>query len=280
VRTSRFGPRIAACAVAAFATVGLAACGESDDPQELSFEVSTDGKATTVTAPASAETGLAEITLSNGSDSEADLQLIRVEGDHSAEEVVAGLGKAVKGQPFPEWFFAGGGVGSTGPGESATTSQVLEPGTYYAFNTESQGPPDAKSAASMKVSGEASDEELAEADGAVEAGEYVFQAETLPAGSNEILFDNVGVQPHHLLASKLIGDATAEDVERFFKTEQGKPPLSEKGTQSTAVIEGGEGQTVTLDLEPGRYAFYCFISDRQGGPPHALKGMVDEIEVE
>jgi hypothetical protein len=46
------------------------------------------------------------------------------------------------------------------------------------------------------------------------------------------------------------------------------------------VIEGGEGQLVTLDLEPGRYALYCFISDRQGGPPHALKGMVDEVEVE
>ncbi len=78
----------------------------------------------------------------------------------------------------------------------------------------------------------------------------------------------------------LNGDATAADVERFFKTEKGKPPLSEEGGASTAVIEGGEGQTVALDLKPGRYAFYCFITDRQGGPPHALKGMVSEIEVE
>jgi hypothetical protein len=36
---------------------------------------------------------------------------------------------------------------------------------------------------------------------------------------------------------------------------------------------------VNLDLKPGRYAFYCFISDRQGGPPHAVKGMVAEVEV-
>jgi hypothetical protein len=46
------------------------------------------------------------------------------------------------------------------------------------------------------------------------------------------------------------------------------------------VIEGGEGQLVTLYLKPGRYVLFCFISDRQGGPPHAIKGMVDEVEVE
>ena len=33
-------------------------------------------------------------------------------------------------------------------------------------------------------------------------------------------------------------------------------------------------------LGPGRYAAYCFITDRDGGKPHALKGMVDEFEVE
>ena len=36
----------------------------------------------------------------------------------------------------------------------------------------------------------------------------------------------------------------------------------------------------TLDLEPGRYVLYCFITDREGGPPHAFKGMIDEVEVE
>ncbi|MDX6636084.1 MAG: hypothetical protein QOF06_2287 [Solirubrobacterales bacterium] len=93
-----------------------------------------------------------------------------------------------------------------------------------------------------------------EGDATVEAAEYVFNAETLPSGATEIAFDNIGAQPHHLIASPLKGDATAEDVEKFFKTEKGAPPLEEKGTKSTAVLEGG--------------------------PPHALKGMVDEVEVE
>jgi hypothetical protein len=277
--SSRFGFRIAVFATAVLAASALVACGESSNPQELTYKVVTKGETTTITAPESAEAGVAEITLVNKGDAEADLQLIRVEGDHSAEEVIDGLGKAIKGQQFPDWFFAGGGVGATGPGKSATVTQVLQPGTYYAFNTESQGSPDPKARAATEVTGAASDEELEEGEGTVEADEYVFKSETLPAGSNEIALDNVGAQPHHLIASRLIGNSTAEDVEKFFKTQKGKPPLSEKGTQSTAVIEGGEDQIVTLDLKPGRYAFYCFITDRQGGPPHALKGMVDEIEV-
>ena len=113
----------------------------------------------------------------------------------------------------------------------------------------------------------------------VDAFEYGFEADQLSAGKTEIAFDNTGAQPHHLLAAPLTGDATADDVAEAFKSEKGKPPFEEKGFQSTAVLEGGEGQLVTLDLKPGRYVLFCFITDRKGGPPHALKGMVDEVEV-
>jgi hypothetical protein len=131
----------------------------------------------------------------------------------------------------------------------------------------------------MEVTGEASDETV-EADETVDAFEYGFKAEPLTAGKTEIAFENTGTQPHHLLAAPLSGDSTAEDVEQAFKSEKGKPPFDEKGFQSTAVVEGGEGQLVTLDLKAGRYVLFSFITDRQGGPPHALKGMVDEVEVE
>lgn len=276
----RFVLRSCVCLIALIAAVALAACGDSEDSQELSFTVESKGKSATVTAPETAEAGLAEITLTNDSDSEADLQLIRVEGEHSVEEVVEGLGKAVQGQSFPEWLFAAGGVGSLEAGESATVTQVLQPGNYYAFNLESDGPPDPKTVTMTEVTGEATEEEIGDGDATVDAAEYVFNAETLPSGPTEIAFDNIGAQPHHLIASPLKGDSTAEDVEKFFKTEQGAPPLEEKGTKSTAVLEGGEGQLVTMELEPGRYVLYCFITDREGGPPHVFKGMVDEVEVE
>lgn len=267
-----------ACLVAGALAVGLPACGD-EDAQTLTFTLSGRGREVEIAAPDSADTGLTEITLENNANREGDLQLIRVEGDHSANEVVQGLGKAMKGQAFPDWFFAGGGIGITAPGASQTVTQVLEPGTYYAFDT-SGGPPDPKAAVAVGVTGDRSDDEIPESDTTVSAVDYGFEAEGLTAGATEIAFENIGAQPHHLIASQLIGDATAEDVEQFFKTEKGKPPLRDTGTQSTAVVEGSESQLVTIDLKPGRYVFYCFISDRQGGPPHALKGMVDEFEVE
>jgi hypothetical protein len=269
--------RTSICLVAtALAASALAACGGSEDEQSLTFTITEEGKQRKVAGPQSAEAGTAEITLNNEAKGGNDLQLIRVEGDHSAQEVVDGLGEASSGKPFPDWFFAGGGIGGTNPGESGTVTQVLQPGTYYALSTE--GHFDAKSVATIEVSGEESDDELPEADATVTAVEYGFDTEELPSGAVEIDFENDGAQPHHLLAAKLIGDSTAMDVERFFKTEEGKPPVRKEG-EATAVVEGGEGQTVTFDLEPGRYAFYCFISDRQGGPPHIFKGMVDEFEV-
>lgn len=268
--------RTSICLIAtAMVASALAACG-SEDEQSLTFTITEEGKQRKVTGPQSAEAGTAELTLKNEAKGGNDLQLIRVEGDHSAQEVVDGFGKASNGQPFPDWFFAGGGIGGTKPGESGTVTQILQPGTYYALSTE--GRPNTKSVATIEVSGDESDDELPEADATVTAVEYGFDAEELPSGTAEIDFENDGTQPHHLVASQLIGDSTAADVERFFKTEKGKPPLRKEG-EATAVIEGGEGQTVTFNLKPGRYAFYCFISDRQGGPPHIFKGMVDEFEV-
>lgn len=278
----RKASRLARYAVASLAviplTLGLVACGDSDETQSLTFTLSGDGKAAKLSGPSSADTGLAEITLKNETKREGEAQLIRVEGDHTPEEVTKGLESAMNGQAFPDWFFAGGGVGTTAGGESQTVTQVLEPGAYYAFDTEG-GEPSVDSAPVVEVSGEASDETV-EADETIDAFDYGFEAEPLSSGKVEVAFDNTGDQPHHLLAAPLTGDNTAEDVERFFETEKGKPPFAEKGFLSTAVIEGGEGQLVNLDLEPDRYVLFCFISDREGGPPHALKGMVDEVEVE
>jgi hypothetical protein len=281
LNASRSSIRIAFClAFSTLTALGLVACGGSEDTQSLTFTLSGDGKDAKTSGPSSAETGLAEITLRNDRKGEGDLQLIRVEGDHSAEEVTKGLEAAMQGKAFPDWFFAGGGIGTTAAGKSQTVTQVLEPGTYYAFNTEgSQSQSDAASVPAVEVTGETSDETV-EADETVDAFEYGFKAEQLTSGKTEIAFENTGSQPHHLLAAPLSGDSTAKDVEQAFKSEKGKPPFDEENFQSTAVLEGGEGQLVTLDLKPGRYVLFCFITDRQGGTPHALRGMVDEVEVE
>jgi hypothetical protein len=262
------------------ATIGLAACGGGDDDAQTVDISVTDGSK--ITAPKSVEAGLAEITLTNNGKKGHDLTLIRLEGDRSAADAVQGLAAAIEGKPFPEWFFAGGGVSVTAPGQSRTVTQVLEPGTYYAFDTEQlQGPPDPKTVPAIEVTGEASDDELPETNGGeIQAIDYGFKASGLTAGNNELLFANTGAQPHFIEAAPLKDGATIEDVEKAFK-EDGRPPLKDSGTQTTAVLEGGDSQLVTLDLKPGKYALLCFISDRQGGPPHSIgKGMIGVAEVE
>lgn len=274
--------RIVGCIVlAVLAAAALTACG-SDDSQTLTFELGGEGNAAAFTGPETADAGETEITFANNTDGDGELQLIRVEGDRTPEDVADGLESATDGKPFPEWFFAGGGVGTTAPGESRTVTQVLQPGTYYAVNLEGEGEggPDPETIFALEVSGEESDVEL-EADARVEAGEYTFVVENgLPAGETEIDFANIGAQPHHLIAAPIKGDATIEDIEKAFENEEGPPPVDEETIQTTAVIEGGESQLVDFDLEPGRYALLCFISDRDGGPPHALQGMIEEVTVE
>jgi hypothetical protein len=273
------GRYLAVLAAAALTVGALTACGESNDEvQKLGFELKAKGKTATLSAPAKAESGLAEITYKNDTENPADLQLVRVEGDHDAKEVVDGLKNGIDGKPLPDWFFGAGGIGLTLPSDTDSVTQVLNPGTYYAFNVE--GRLDPKTTPVIEVTGDATDAELEDGDGVVEAGEYFFKSDgPLPAGDAQIRFENVGDQPHHMIAAKLVDGATVEDVEQYFKKPKGKSPLEEDGLQTTAVIEGGESQLVSFELQRGNYAFYCFITDRQGGPPHALKGMVDEIEV-
>jgi plastocyanin len=273
---------LAAVAVSALAAIGLVACGDDEDEQSLAITLGQNGE---FTLPSSAEAGVAEITVTNNSDEDADAQLIRVEGNRDPEDVIAGVGAAVEGKPFPDWFFAGGGTSTARPGESETVTEILEPGTYYVFNTNANRPPDPASVNTMEVSGEESDAELPETDASITAVDYGFETEgDLTAGANEITFENTGAQPHHIIASRLKEGATIEQAEEFLKAgPRGQGPFTPgpSSSDSTAVLEGGRGQNVTLQLrEPGTYALYCFITDRQGGPPHVIRGMVDEVEVQ
>ena len=275
---------------AVFALALLAACGDDDEDsgggeaQALQITVADKGKGqSALEAPGTVEAGVVELTLRNNGERPHDAQLFRVAGNQSAEQTIAAVGKLLQGQGgFPEWLTAAGGVGATKPGQTGTVTQVLEPGTYYIGDIEgTSGPPDPKTVPRLVVTGDAADAELPETEGTITARDYRFESEGLQTGENEVLFENAGAQPHHIIAAQIKPGSTIEDVRTFVKTEQGEPPIDEASSVVTAVLEGQTSQTVTLDLaKPGKYALLCFISDREGGPPHALLGMISEAEVE
>ena len=227
-------------------------------------------------APKSVEAGVAEITFENTGKNEHEAQLIRIEGDHTPQDVIDSI--TSESGKIPDWLSGGGGVGTTEPGQTRTVTQVLEPGSYAIVNTDAKKP----QSAALEVTGEAAGGDLPETDATVTASEYTFETSGLKAGSNRFLFENTGKELHHIIAGPVKPDATREQVSKYYQSDgKSKNPFrgDEEAGVSTAVIDGGESQVVELDLPAGKYAFQCFIPDRKGGPPHAFKGMITIEEV-
>jgi hypothetical protein len=284
-RAHRLIPIGIACAILAAGAVG--GCGDDGDdgddteasaPATLEITATETGNEAQLDVPGTAEAGLTEITLVNDGEQPHSGQLLRIEGERDADEVAEALGLAQRGEAFPDWFFAGGGTGSVAPGESATVTQQLEAGsTYWVVDDEARGEPPIEP---IEITGEGDDEALPETDNVVSAVDFGFEAEDLAAGET-ITFKNEGEQPHHMIATPITDeDATIEDVETFFREEEGQPPVDFEQGVFTSVLEGGDEQVSAASLDSGRWALVCFISNREGGPPHIEMGMIDEVEVE
>jgi uncharacterized cupredoxin-like copper-binding protein len=122
-------------------------------------------------------------------------------------------------------------------------------------------------------------------EGATEANvglvEFAFNLNRLsfPAGDVTFQASDDGKQMHEMGIVKLpegvsLEEAVqAEDPEALGVTDVAFFAPIEPGTQATWTVE---------DLEPGRYAYACFIPDEDDpeGTPHALKGMVGEFTVQ
>jgi len=285
-------PPLVRAILAATVALTITACGSDDEssssskPQKLAVEVTEQGQGKfSLEAPKSVEAGVVEISLETPPDQTShDAQLVRVEGDHSVDEVLEFIAK--DGAPTPDWLFAAGGVGPTATGASAT--QQLAPGTYYILDTGEPEGDDVKSyaeegaTAALEVTGEATDGELPSTDAKITATEYSFTASGLKAGKNEVEFDNAGKELHHVIAFPYAEGADFAAVKKAFSEmgePSGPPPVDFEGITASAVLEGETKQVAELDLKRGKYALVCFVSDRKGGPPHVAKGMITEAVV-
>jgi hypothetical protein len=279
----------AGVALTAALTIALAGCGSDpqekeelaessrEQPKSLQIEVVGTAKSTDFTVPESAPPGLARIDFENNAQGKHAVQLVRLDEGRSKEEgFKAALGWFMQGKPLPDWVHPEGGVPVTEEGATTTSVQSLQPGTYLVADTEAQGKP--KVAASFVVSGEREDAQP-EGSSVIEAFEYGFNGKNLKQGDNDVLIDNIGKEPHFVEAVPIKAGKTIDDVKKFVKSEKGAPPVDFGKAVSTPVLDGGGKQLVSLDLDGGKYALLCFVPDRAGGPPHAVKGMIAEVEV-
>ena len=261
-------------------TTAMTSGGEATEATAADFTVSGGADDTEFKGPKSVPSGTVALTLTNDGDAPHSLQLIRADGDYTEDEVFEELGKAVEGEAVAEWFSPSSGVMSVEPGESRTTTTVLEPGMYWGIDDESGDPVKSARVAFEVTEGEGGGE-LPAADATITATDFAFATDGLKAGTSKVLFENDGEEWHHVVAAPLEGETTVDDVKAYFQQEkpEGPPPFNPEGV-STAIIPGGASEVSDLTLNPGRYALMCFISNRAGGPPHVALGMIEEAEVE
>jgi hypothetical protein len=257
-------------------------CGGDDGekaakPQKLSVGVTERGKdrAARLSVPTSVRAGVVTVQLTNTGKLPHSAGLIRLDGDHTPEEVL----KLIKreGGPIPAWIHAAGGVQEVRPGASGTATQRLIAGNYFVLDDAEGVTP---AVARFRVTDGEAGGDLPEAPAKIEAREYSFTASGLKPGENTIEFENLGRELHHVVAARIKPGATLADVRKAFQQEEGEPPLDFESAGSTQVLDGGASQVAELNLpKPGKYALLCFVQDRKGGPPHVAKGMVTETTV-
>lgn len=292
--TRSFLPAILAIATGAL----VAGCGDDDTkpeaakPAAFAITATADGKKKALEFPATVKAGLVTMTLKNADTIPRSAGIVRLVGDHTVDEFRAVVAK--EEAPIPDWIQDGGGISTVQPGETATVTQVLAPGTYAIADDESEEGENGKSLAELgakgefTVTGEAVDAELPAQPATITATDdgakqYGFEFTGLKAGANQVRFENTGKQLHHAIIVPILEGKTLADAEAVFTSDgppKGPPPVDFDKIVGTQVIDGGIAQNVELDLAAGSYAVVCFIQDRKGGKPHVAKGMIDELTVE
>lgn len=107
--------------------------------------------------------------------------------------------------------------------------------------------------------------------------DFKFDApDVLPAGLTEFKFLNKGPALHHMQILKLTGGKKVDDLVGAL-AKPGPLPSWAKEVGGPNAAAPGEESNATLTLEPGNYAFICFVDI--GGPPHFAKGMVKPLRV-
>lgn len=295
--------RMAACALAVMAPVALAACGSSEKKgKETTVSVSETAQGNNLSIqgiPATIPAGPVTIKLTNSDKANGhDLQLAKVDGNHSQDEVVKLVGSNSDKPPvIPSWLHAAGGIGEANPGSTATSTQVLQPGTYYAIDDDSPGqggPSNAPTFASrgavakFTVTGDKVKNDLPEQATTITAkdvGKDKFEFQTNGINGDKVQFVNDSKELHHVIAFKVGDGKTAADVKKFLASNgppSGPPPFdtSPGVGGGTAVIDKGKLNTDISFKKPGQYVLVCFLTDRDGkGKPHFQEGLFKEVSV-
>ena len=225
--------------------------------------------------------------------------IVQLESGRTVRELVDAYAEAIRTSgPRPKWVKRFGGPGGTGPGDSSSVTQYLDPGPYVWICPveDSAGTPhfakgEFKPFVVDSAGPVASDRAAAPvADMVVRLMDYSFALEVpVRSGRRTIRVENAGVEPHDLVLMKLAPGKTLEDVRTWLNPERARrpdteadpePPLATLGTGAggIAAIAPGMQSFFDADFTPGEYVLIC-MATAQDGRSHIEHGMIRQISV-
>lgn len=231
-------------------------------------------------APDTILSGVTTIRLENGGKDLHHVQLVRLEGGHSLNELID-LVKA--GAPAPAWAHMVGGPNVPVPGAASTATLDLKPGQYgiICWVHGADGIPHFMKGmykGLVVVPAPVAVGTMPEADAEMVLDDYSYTfSAPLQAGRRTIRVRNAAAQPHEVVIFQLAPGKSAQDILEWVHHQDGPPPGAPVGG-TTFLAHDGENY-VTLDLAEGRYALICFVPDAADGKPHFMHGMISELEV-
>jgi hypothetical protein len=215
--------------------------------------------------------------------------LVRLGAEKTAADFQAGLAAAMQRHaPPPAWLAFVGGPNTVTVGDTATATQLVEPGSYVmvCWIPSLDGTPHVMkgmlhSLVVTPAPAPTPAPTLPAADVTITLTDYDFQlSQPLTAGRHVVRVENAGAQAHEVVIAALAPGKTLKD---FIAWEQG----GEKGPLPTGQWLGG---VTTLDvgrhsqfattLAPGNYLLLCFWPDAKDGKPHLVHGMAKQIRVD
>ena len=274
-------------------------------------------------APAELEAGAVTLNLTNDGKVEHEWALIE-SGDAEQADFLERFYPVIaeEGAPVPEEAQNVAAGIEAAPGQTVTATFTVNEGQYTLLCTldgdaekaEETGQSDEEDgeeepldpanvhfnrgmAQPLTVTAGTDDADLPEADGTITAHDYTFDVD-VTAGDETVNFVNTGAEDEIHFASIIEfpeGTSEADALATFaaFNSETGPtednvPPTDDEFGFTGVFSKGlGSHQAISKRYKSGyTYLFACFISDRAGGPPHAVPeadgghGMVKVVTVE
>lgn len=282
----RTGKKALVWSAAALLGVALVAAGcgkKSTKATDLNVTVSESGSTAKYTAPTTVKGGLVRLVLTNHGKAPHAGQLVLIEGNHSAQAAV----KIISGnsRKTPEWIRAEGGVGGAAPGQPAQATVNLPEGKYLVgdFTGQSKTPGYAQLTVTSGKNGKLPSTPTTVTAANPSKDKYKWEISGgLKPGANNITFDSKGKEAIHFIgAFHITGNHSIKELINVLKS-NGKPPsyVDQSSFATSSVLDGGKSQVTAFDFrKPGKYVLFCPLSDRNGGKPHFLQGLITTVDV-